>query len=101
MEHTIAAVWQKMFGLEQVGVEDNFFELGGHSMLLVQLHARLKNALKTQFPIVTLFEHPTIRSLATHLGQPGKSAVNTKEQLKDRALRQQQALAKLRLVLKK
>ena len=101
IEHTIAAVWQKMFGLEQVGVDDNFFELGGHSMLLVQLHARLKDALKTQFPIVTLFEHPTIRSLAQHLGQPAKPSANKKEQLRDRAQRQQEALAKLRMALKK
>jgi amino acid adenylation domain-containing protein/non-ribosomal peptide synthase protein (TIGR01720 family) len=101
MEHTIAAVWQKMFGLDQVGVEDNFFELGGHSMLLVQLHARLKDALKTEFPLVTLFEHPTIRSLAQHLRQPTKSPTNTREQLRDRAQRQQEALAKLRMALKK
>ncbi len=101
MEQTIATVWQKMFGLEQVGVEDNFFDLGGHSMLLAQLHARLKDALKTEFPIVTLFEHPTIRSLAVHLGQPAKSSASAREQLRDRALRQQEALAKLRTVLKK
>jgi amino acid adenylation domain-containing protein/non-ribosomal peptide synthase protein (TIGR01720 family) len=101
MEQTIAAVWQKMFGLDQVGVEDNFFELGGHSMLLVQLHDRLKDALKTEFPIVTLFAHPTIRSLAQRLGQPAKSSAKTKEQLRDRAQRQQEALAKLRVTLKK
>jgi len=101
MEQTIASVWQKMFGLEEVGVEDNFSELGGHSMLLVQLHARLKDALKTQFPIVALFEHPTIRSLAQHLGQPARPSANTREQLRDRALRQQEALAKMRIALKK
>ena len=64
---SIAGVWKAMFGLEQIGVEENFFDLGGHSLLLVQMHGRLREALKTEFSLVTLFEHPTVRSLASHL----------------------------------
>jgi amino acid adenylation domain-containing protein/non-ribosomal peptide synthase protein (TIGR01720 family) len=96
MEKTIATVWQGMFGLERVGVEENFFDLGGHSLLLVQMHNRLRTALKTEFSIVTLFEHPTVRSLARHLEEPAVSAVDTREQWRHRAERQKQALAKMR-----
>jgi acyl carrier protein len=101
MEKCIAAVWQKMFGLEQVNVETNFFELGGHSLLLVQMHGLLRQALSSEFPIVALFEHPTVRALAKHLGQPAELGNEKSEQLRDRAVRQKRALAQMRVPVKK
>jgi acyl carrier protein len=101
MEHQIASVWQKMFGLEQVDVGANFFDLGGHSLLLVQMHSLLREKLNSEFPIVALFEHPTVRALARHLGQPAESATDKGEQLRDRALRQKRALAQMRVPVKK
>jgi non-ribosomal peptide synthetase component F len=101
MEKSIAAVWQKMFGLDQINVETNFFELGGHSLLLVQMHGLLRQALSSEFPIVALFEHPTVRALARHLGQPAELGSEKSEQLRDRALRQKRALAQMRVPLKK
>jgi amino acid adenylation domain-containing protein/non-ribosomal peptide synthase protein (TIGR01720 family) len=100
MEHTIAGVWQTMFGAERIGIEENFFDLGGHSLLLVQTHSRLRDALKVEFPIVTMFEHPTIRSLARHLNEPVSVAPAQAGQWRDRAQRQKQALAQMRGVLK-
>jgi acyl carrier protein len=100
MEIAIAGVWQNMFGLERISVEENFFDLGGHSMLLIQMHGRLRELLKTEFPIVTLLEHPSIGSLARHLQQAAAPAANG-EKWQDRAARQKEALAKLRSTLKK
>ncbi len=37
-----------------ISVEENFFDLGGHSLLMVQMHRQLREALKREFPIVTL-----------------------------------------------
>ena len=96
MEKNIASVWQKMFGLEQVNVETNFFEFGGHSLLLVQMHSLLREKLNSEFPIVALFEHPTVRALARHLSQPAGQMVEKGEQWRDRAQRQKKALAQLR-----
>jgi amino acid adenylation domain-containing protein/non-ribosomal peptide synthase protein (TIGR01720 family) len=100
MEKNIASVWQKMFGLEQVNVETNFFEFGGHSLLLVQMHSLLREKLNSEFPIVALFEHPTVRALAWHLSQPAGQAVEKGEQWRDRAQRQKKALAQLRVTKK-
>ena len=101
MEKNIASVWQKMFGLEQVNVETNFFEFGGHSLLLVQMHSLLREKLNSEFPIVALFEHPTVRALARHLSQPAGQAVEKGEQWRDRAQRQKKALSQMRVPTKK
>jgi acyl carrier protein len=95
MERCIADVLQGMFGLERVSIDDNFFDLGGHSLLLLQTHGRLRKALNTEFPIVTLFAHPTVRALATHLGRPAHASGDNAA-FRERAERGKQALARLR-----
>jgi amino acid adenylation domain-containing protein/non-ribosomal peptide synthase protein (TIGR01720 family) len=101
MEKNIASVWQKMFGLEQVNVETNFFEFGGHSLLLIQMHSLLQEKLNSEFPIVALFEHPTVRALARHLSQPAGQGVEKGEKWRDRAQRQKKALSQMRAPTKK
>jgi acyl carrier protein len=95
LERRIAAVWQTMFGLNQVGIDDNFFDLGGHSMLLVQLHQALRETLSAEFPIVTLFTFPTIRSFAKHFDQPA-SAGDTRTDALKRAKQQRRAIGRMR-----
>jgi amino acid adenylation domain-containing protein len=77
LEERIAVVWRELFGLadpDALGVDDNFFDSGGTSLLLVKLHSRLQKALERSFPLVEIFKHPTIRTLAASLGaeQPAK-----------------------------
>jgi hypothetical protein len=102
LELAIAAVWAEMFGLDCVSVEENFFDLGGHSLLLVKMHRRLQETLYPELSIVTLFEHPTVRSLAHHLDhvRDGSQDSVTGELL-DRARQQKRALEQLRARLKK
>jgi amino acid adenylation domain-containing protein len=37
METTIAAIWQKILGVDQISTSDNFFDLGGHSILSMRV----------------------------------------------------------------
>jgi aryl carrier-like protein len=67
MEGRIAAVWQQLLGLEQVGIHDNFFDLGGHSLLIVRLQQQLQTILRRPITLVELFQFPTVHALATHL----------------------------------
>ncbi len=90
LESAIAAVWREVLGLERVGVQHNFFDLGGHSLLLVRLHARLQEALRRELTLVDLFNYPSIRALAQHLGRPA-SAPAALEMSKARAQRQIEA----------
>ena len=68
LEKTIAAIWQEVLGLPQVGTSDNFFDLGGHSLLVVQVQRRLRDACGREVSITDMFRLPTISSLAAHLG---------------------------------
>jgi myxalamid-type nonribosomal peptide synthetase MxaA len=64
-EQTIAAIWQDLLGLPEVGVEDSFFELGGHSLLATKLVFRIREVLGADLPLNALFEgEPTVARLA-------------------------------------
>jgi amino acid adenylation domain-containing protein len=71
-EKTLVAIWQDVLGHERIGVDDNFFELGGSSLLLVEIEARLREAFHREIPIVEMFRHPTIRSLAEAMEAGGR-----------------------------
>jgi amino acid adenylation domain-containing protein len=66
-EQRVAALWQELLGLERVGVEESFFDLGGHSLLLMRLHARLRDDFGADLPLTELFRLPDVRSLARRL----------------------------------
>jgi len=66
-EKAIASVWQDLLQLEIVGINDNFFDLGGNSLLLTQVHQKLVTLFDPGLSIVTLFQYPTIATLAREL----------------------------------
>ena len=66
-EHVVAGIWKEVLRLDNFSVHDNFFDLGGHSLLLAQMHTRLQKAFGASLPMVKLFEHPTVASIANYL----------------------------------
>ncbi|MEG5038381.1 MULTISPECIES: amino acid adenylation domain-containing protein [unclassified Microcoleus] len=63
-EQLLAEIWSQVLGLKQVGIRDNFFELGGHSLLATQLIAKVREAFQVELPLRSLFQSPTVESLA-------------------------------------
>ncbi|WP_025110384.1 non-ribosomal peptide synthetase [Pseudomonas sp. H1h] len=63
MEKALAAIWQDVLSLDNVGLEDNFFELGGDSIVSMQVVSRARQAGIVLSP-KELFQYQTIRSLA-------------------------------------
>ena len=62
-ERQLAAIWQAVLGLEQVGRQDNFFELGGDSIISIQVVSRARRAGLRLQPR-DLFQQPTLQALA-------------------------------------
>jgi amino acid adenylation domain-containing protein len=94
-EKMLADAWTRALRLERIGINDNFFDLGAHSLLLMQLHARLDEAIRSRLPIVKFFRFPTIRSLAAHLDQPAGEA-GVMQTIRSRVRLQQEALSRQR-----
>ncbi|MBD2812049.1 amino acid adenylation domain-containing protein [Xenorhabdus sp. Vera] len=67
-EQQLAAVWQSLLGLEQVGRHDNFFELGGHSLLVVNLIEELRQ-LNLSLDVSAVFSAPTLAAMSARLNQ--------------------------------
>lgn len=67
IEKSIAACWQDVLQVEDVGLHKNFFDLGGHSLLLAQVHQRLKQHVQADITLVDLFQNPTIHTLAARI----------------------------------
>ncbi len=67
VEQKLAAIWQELLKLEQVGIDQNFFELGGHSLLVLQVMARIRSIFEVELPVRSLFEEPTLAALAAEV----------------------------------
>ena len=66
-QQSVAAIWQEVLGLEQVGLYDNFFDLGGHSLLLAQVLAKLREVFPQEITMLDLFRHTTVDALTSFL----------------------------------
>lgn len=67
LEKSVAAVWQDVLGLDEVGAHDDFFASGGDSLLAVRTVFRLRAELSLDVGVRALFDHPTVAGLAAHL----------------------------------
>ena len=64
VEQALAEIWAEVLKLERVGIRDDFFELGGHSLLATQVISRVRQALRVDLPMRSLFDGPTVAELA-------------------------------------
>ncbi|WP_368397296.1 phosphopantetheine-binding protein [Streptomyces sclerotialus] len=66
-ERRLADVWQRVLGVDRVGVHDHFRDLGGDSLLVLSVLAAAREAGLGLGP-GTALRHPTIAELASALG---------------------------------
>jgi acyl carrier protein len=92
-ERRIARVWEEMLEIEKISAEENIFDLGVHSLLAVQLHRSLCDVLGQEFPLISMFQYPTIQMLARHLEQRDERVPDLS--LRNRAQLQRNAVARL------
>jgi amino acid adenylation domain-containing protein len=68
LERAVAGLWERLLGIEGIGLHDNFFELGGHSLLGTQLVGLARDVLGADLPLQALFETPTVAGMASAVG---------------------------------
>ncbi|NER93225.1 MAG: amino acid adenylation domain-containing protein [Symploca sp. SIO1B1] len=93
-EQIIAAVWQEVLKLQQVGIHHNFFNLGGNSLLIVQVERKLRSKFEHQLTVTDLFQYPTIYHLANYIVQCQKEKVGIDSSIKNRIRKQKAALSR-------
>lgn len=68
-ERGLLRIWEKVLQRSPIGVDDDFFSLGGHSLLAVQIFNDVNRWRGSKFPLATLFECSTVRTLAARLDE--------------------------------
>jgi len=61
---TIRGMWIDLLGVPDIGVDDDFFDAGGHSLIAIRLMSRIHRELGVRFELTTIFDAPTIATLA-------------------------------------
>ncbi|MEG0886378.1 MAG: phosphopantetheine-binding protein, partial [Janthinobacterium sp.] len=85
LEQQVAAIWQDVLKLEQVGLDDDFFELGGHSLTVVNVVSRLQLELGLTLTPQLLFRFPQLKTFVEQLETTAKP-LNTSKLSKLEAL---------------
>jgi amino acid adenylation domain-containing protein len=68
-ERAVAACWQRLLGIEQVGAHDDFFGLGGDSLLATLMAERLREQTHLDLPLRDLLATPTVAGVAAAIGE--------------------------------
>ncbi|XUM02709.1 non-ribosomal peptide synthetase [Streptomyces venezuelae ATCC 10712] len=61
---TVRRIWAEVLDLPDVGPEDDLFDLGGHSLTVVQIAARIRDALGVEVDFDVFFDVPTPAGIA-------------------------------------
>ena len=64
IEEIMAGIWGEVLRLPAIARNGNFFNLGGHSLLVTQVLARVRECLKVEVPVRSIFEAPTLEQFS-------------------------------------
>ena len=66
IEQGLAAIWQEVLEVEQIGVTDNFFELGGDSLRILKVLSKVRASreLNIELKLRDMISKPTIAELS-------------------------------------
>lgn len=77
IESELMEIWQEILKRDIPGIHSNFFHLGGHSLKVLQLVVRLRGTWPAAISPLTIYNHPTVASLAKALQGAGTAGEPT------------------------
>lgn len=81
LEQQLVEIWQRVLGVETVGVRDNFFDLGGHSLAAVRLLTEIQKSFGASLSLSCFIEAHTVEQLANLLNTKLKSSTQNEKSL--------------------
>ncbi len=63
-QNSILQIWIELLGIQEISITDNFFDLGGHSLIASQVINRINDLFKTDLPLGSLFDFPTVKQIS-------------------------------------
>ena len=85
-------------GRHTISISDNFFEVGGHSLLAAKLVGQLGSKYGINASVLDIYDHPTIATLAQHLGRDHASAESPEAEATARRQRRQDTSSELAII---
>jgi amino acid adenylation domain-containing protein len=64
IEKKLAAAWQEVLNITNIGIDDDFFDLGGSSMVAIRVVNKINTSTEAGLTVAALYQLPTIRQLA-------------------------------------
>jgi oxalate---CoA ligase len=64
VEKALVKFWIDVLDIPRIGIADNFFWIGGDSITGAQLINRVNMTFQIDLPLASVFQHPTVESLA-------------------------------------
>ncbi|KAJ8456497.1 hypothetical protein ONZ45_g18696 [Pleurotus djamor] len=71
----LAHIWRDVLAVPNITLDNNFFLLGASSLSVVTVSYRFRKAFGREIPVKTIYEHPTIRQLASVISNDRVSGV--------------------------
>jgi phthiocerol/phenolphthiocerol synthesis type-I polyketide synthase E len=71
-ELAVAGIWQRILGVDRVGLDDDFFALGGHSLAAVQIGAKIRSRFGVELELREFFDRPTVAGTVASLAEGGR-----------------------------
>ncbi|MFC8453653.1 amino acid adenylation domain-containing protein [Kitasatospora sp. NPDC057223] len=60
----VRQIWAEVLDLPDIGPDDDLFDLGGHSLTIIQISARIRQALAVELDFDLFFDTPTVAGIA-------------------------------------
>ena len=73
-QRLVAAIWEELLGVRNIGARDNFFDLGGHSLLAARMVDRVEAQFGIKVPLAVLFTHATLEQFTLAMRDEGLRA---------------------------
>ncbi|WP_310602139.1 non-ribosomal peptide synthetase [Anaerosporobacter sp.] len=81
IEIRVAKLFEKILGIEKIGVDDSFYSLGGHSLKMTRLSSEIEKEFGKRLSLKLLMEGKTVRRISLLLEKEKKEGICVKNMM--------------------